>query len=610
MSSLRRSASRRASRSARARAASRCGDGAAGELPADHRGALEHRALLGSQALDAGREQRMDRRRHLERRRARAPTIQRSPSRGERPVVDQHAHQLADEQRVALAGRAAPRPATAPAARRAPSTFGGEPRRRAGVEAVERRSTSAHEPPGVASDERSVAQLGPRARRARSSGTPRAPLHEVLDEIEQQRLGPVQVVDHQHHRLRSRASAGQHAPHDEERLLGRPRASRYRGARPCRSTMRSRSGSSSAAGRGDERCTTSAPARRRRFRACARSASASGANVAPPAASQCAREDRRSSPRRCASSASSRVLPRPGDPSTVTRRAASRRGSASTARRARSSSSSRPTNGAAVASCAGRVERRAARYAGDRARRGPSASSSPSGASVTASATRRRVASPITTSPSAAPAPGAAPRRSPGRRRCRRRPSLTTTSPVLTRDAQARVGRQRSARPAATARERLLHRAAARTARTASSSATCGHAERGHDAVAEQLHDACRRARRRRRAAPRSSASMSGRADSGSSRSCSAVEPTRSANTIVTTLRASSAAGPEAADIVPHRHRRTGRPARRRIRTRHTSPSGWRRSPSRTARSAGWSCHTGRSPPGRPPVSARYCGKG
>ena len=69
ISSLRRSDSSRASRSPVVARQQR-GDGAAREVAADDRGALEHAALLGPQALDARGEQRVDRRRHLERRQA------------------------------------------------------------------------------------------------------------------------------------------------------------------------------------------------------------------------------------------------------------------------------------------------------------------------------------------------------------------------------------------------------------------------------------------------------------------------------------------------------------------------------------------------------------
>jgi hypothetical protein len=54
----------------------------------------------------------------------------------------------------------------------------------------------------------------------------------VLDQIEEQRLGPVQVVDDEHDRLGGR-ERGKHAPHDEEGLLGRCRRSREKRADPA-----------------------------------------------------------------------------------------------------------------------------------------------------------------------------------------------------------------------------------------------------------------------------------------------------------------------------------------------------------------------------------------
>ena len=47
----------------------------------------------------------------------------------------------------------------------------------------------------------------------------RAPLHQVLGQVEQQRLGPLEVVEREHHRLRRRERREETAD-DEERLLG------------------------------------------------------------------------------------------------------------------------------------------------------------------------------------------------------------------------------------------------------------------------------------------------------------------------------------------------------------------------------------------------------
>ena len=88
-------------------------------------------------------------------------------------------------------------------------------------------TTSATSPPGVTSVERRSRSSG-RAPTSTKSAHAAAPLDQVLDEIEQQRLGPLQVVDHQHDGpgLRERA---QHAAHHEEGLLGRGRRSAEQG---------------------------------------------------------------------------------------------------------------------------------------------------------------------------------------------------------------------------------------------------------------------------------------------------------------------------------------------------------------------------------------------
>jgi len=80
------------------------GESGARKLTADDRGALEHGPFLGSQPFDAGGQQRLDRRRHLD-----GGEVDRGgPALSlafERAVLHQHAHELADEQGIALAGR-------------------------------------------------------------------------------------------------------------------------------------------------------------------------------------------------------------------------------------------------------------------------------------------------------------------------------------------------------------------------------------------------------------------------------------------------------------------------------------------------------------------------
>ena len=193
-------------------------DGSARELPSDDGGALEDRTLRGPEALDARREQRVDRRRHLERGQLHAgrPAVALA---SEDPVVHQHADQLADEERVALAGR---QHAARDRRRQlfGPDDVGGEPRRRARVEAAERR----HRRDEVARAGERRAAVAQLRTRGHQDHEPHAgpPLHEVLDQVEQQGLRPLHVVDHQHDGPHCRGGA-QEAAHDEERLLGRRR---------------------------------------------------------------------------------------------------------------------------------------------------------------------------------------------------------------------------------------------------------------------------------------------------------------------------------------------------------------------------------------------------
>ena len=193
-----------------------CRNRAPRKVPSDHRRTLQHRALLGPEALDARREQRVDGGRHLERGEPGAddPTV---TVLGECPLLHQHAHQLPDEERIALAGGEHLRRDRGGQVGGA-DHVGREPHGRAGVETAERDHVGNDR---ARRHERraQIAELGPRAHQheERHAG---APLHQVLDEIEKQRLGPVQVVDHEHDRPR-RGQTGEKPAHDEERLLGR-----------------------------------------------------------------------------------------------------------------------------------------------------------------------------------------------------------------------------------------------------------------------------------------------------------------------------------------------------------------------------------------------------
>ena len=184
------------------------------EVPPDHRGPLQDRALLRTQPLDAGGQQRVDGGRHLEigELDARGPAVA-FPF--ERAVVDQHADQLADEERIALAG-GQHAPGDRGRQRLRADHVRGQPGRRAGVEPGERHHV-ADQATGRRQRRARVAQLGPRGSQHQQRHVA-APLHEVLDQVEQQRLRPLDVVDRQHHRPHGR-ERGEPAADDEEDLL-------------------------------------------------------------------------------------------------------------------------------------------------------------------------------------------------------------------------------------------------------------------------------------------------------------------------------------------------------------------------------------------------------
>ena len=201
--------------------------GRARELAPDHRRALQHQALLGAETLDARCEQRLDGGRHLELgeidRERPALTV---PE--QRSVVHQHADQLADEEGVALARR------EHPACDRRGQRLGadhvrGEAHGGARVETAERHHLADQAARGRERGAR-LAQLRTR-RHEHEQRDARPPLHQVLGEVEQERLGPLEVVDREHDGP-LRGERGEQAPHHEEDLLGQGRRAGEQGVHP------------------------------------------------------------------------------------------------------------------------------------------------------------------------------------------------------------------------------------------------------------------------------------------------------------------------------------------------------------------------------------------
>ena len=160
-----------------------------------------------------------------------------------------------------------------------------------------------------------------------------APAGEVLDEVEERRLAPVHVVEDDHQRA-LRRQRFEEPPYGPEGLLGGDWAALAEDGGDPVAHARVLVG---------DRLEGPVPP--------SRSTSATGRNVAPSVAgSQWPRRMRASSSSPLASSCDRRVLPTPGEATTVTRRVSRAATAASNAARSRASSSSRPTSGADIRS--------------------------------------------------------------------------------------------------------------------------------------------------------------------------------------------------------------------------------------------------------------------
>ena len=162
----------------------------------DDRGALQHRALDRGQAVESRRDQCLDRRRHLHLRQIPDgdPSVVLSH---EMAVVDQHRDHLLDEQGVAFGSLGHARRHVAGGLRVADQI--GDQLDRLGfgqrLQQDRRRVRDAAAPAGPV-----VTKLGPRLREDQDRGVP-GPLGHVLHEIEERRLGPLEIVEEQEQRL-------------------------------------------------------------------------------------------------------------------------------------------------------------------------------------------------------------------------------------------------------------------------------------------------------------------------------------------------------------------------------------------------------------------------
>ena len=176
--------------------------------------ALDHPPLVVAEPVEARREQDPDRRRDLH-----APQVSRADPvpvlLAQEPVVHEHPQHLLDEEGVAL--RRGLDPGAGLGQRRPPEEVVDEALRlRLGQRLEEdRRGVELPSAPGRAQ----VEELGAREADEEDGRVPR-PVGDVLDEVEERRLAPVDVVEDDHDRPPAREDLEQ-VPHGPEALLGR-----------------------------------------------------------------------------------------------------------------------------------------------------------------------------------------------------------------------------------------------------------------------------------------------------------------------------------------------------------------------------------------------------
>ena len=188
-------------------------DGAAVEQPPLDRSALEHRPLTRLEAVDAGGEERMNRRRH--------GVVCRVG------IVGEHGEHLLDEQRVALG-----RVDDAIAERRSDRSSGHQPLDQIlGLVVAQWESeTRLVRGRGAAQDGPGVEEVGAGEAEEQDRGAAREAEH-VLEQVEQRRLGPVDVVHHDDERSRD-ARASRRAGGTPTRSPPESPARRSRRSRP------------------------------------------------------------------------------------------------------------------------------------------------------------------------------------------------------------------------------------------------------------------------------------------------------------------------------------------------------------------------------------------
>ena len=168
-------------------------DGPGMEHLALDRSALDHRALVGVEPVQARGQEQVDRRRHGDVRQI----LDRSPRtalESEEAVVDQHREHLLDEERVALGGLEDPVTRDLRDVG-SPEEVVDELRRIVAGQRLKQDRGRVHlaaAPTGA-----DLEELGPRDAQHQDRGIPR-PVREVFDQVEERRLSPVDIVEHDH----------------------------------------------------------------------------------------------------------------------------------------------------------------------------------------------------------------------------------------------------------------------------------------------------------------------------------------------------------------------------------------------------------------------------
>ena len=190
-------------------------DGARVEHLALDRASLDHAAFLGVEPIEARRQQQVDRRRHGHVRevfrRTPRPSLE-----AEQSVVDQHREHLLDEQRVPLSCLEDPVARHAWDVRATEEVVDEEGciLARERLEHDRRRVQPAPAPTGP-----HLEQLGPRDAEDQHRGLAR-PIREVLDQVEERRFRPVDVVEHEDDRALASEMLEQLADRPERVLRG------------------------------------------------------------------------------------------------------------------------------------------------------------------------------------------------------------------------------------------------------------------------------------------------------------------------------------------------------------------------------------------------------